>query len=282
MLQFLLLIRDILFLEVEKLLNPRDCRPLIVDFLLVSGNLFTEMSDDKEQPSGHQKVKGVVGKLITRLSLKKALSSSTGRLDLIVDRIFMGRLVDACNPDLIIAHKISHILSVCPAEPCFREGLLPPIEKAGLSITLRDRLEHWKSEWKDIVYEQCSISDNDDADISRHFQKAFAFIDNVLSSNPNNQLLVHCHAGVSRSSTIVIGYLVHKGDDLDEAYTKVKTRRNIIKPNRGFAKQLLVFHYTKFSHRPTAFIKEFNLDEGAAPQNQNVISDPEESWHNLY
>ncbi|CAG5124219.1 unnamed protein product, partial [Candidula unifasciata] len=52
--------------------------------------------------------------------------------------------------------------------------------------------------------------------------------------------LVHCLAGVSRSATICIAYLVkYQHMTLEEAYKHVKKRRPVIHPNPGFWRQLI-------------------------------------------
>jgi len=74
-------------------------------------------------------------------------------------------------------------------------------------------------------------------DISVFFQESFDFIHEHRSQGKN--ILVHCAAGVSRSSTIVIGYLMtclQMG--FVEAYKFVKKRRYCISPNAGFVTQL--------------------------------------------
>lgn len=55
----------------------------------------------------------------------------------------------------------------------------------------------------------------------------------------NDRILVHCNAGVSRSATIVIAYLILKCDfNFNDAYALVKSKRHCIRPNDGFLRQL--------------------------------------------
>jgi protein-tyrosine phosphatase len=52
-------------------------------------------------------------------------------------------------------------------------------------------------------------------------------------------VLVHCHAGVSRSATLVIAYLMQeKRLTFDEAFSYASKFRPVIFPNQGFQKQL--------------------------------------------
>jgi len=52
-------------------------------------------------------------------------------------------------------------------------------------------------------------------------------------------VLVHCFAGVSRSSTIVISYLMKKLNwSYREALEHVRKQRWVVNPNPGFVRQL--------------------------------------------
>lgn len=52
-------------------------------------------------------------------------------------------------------------------------------------------------------------------------------------------MLVHCAAGISRSSALLIGYLMRKyGMTYEQAEKQLLERRRIIKPNAGFQQQL--------------------------------------------
>lgn len=56
------------------------------------------------------------------------------------------------------------------------------------------------------------------------------------------RVLVHCQAGISRSATICLAYLMHtRRVRLDEAFDFVKQRRQVISPNLAFMGQLLQF-----------------------------------------
>lgn len=72
--------------------------------------------------------------------------------------------------------------------------------------------------------------------LSRYFYQAADFIDSALRAN--GQVLVHCHAGISRSATIVAAYLMIKRHmTAQEAIRVIRTHRSI-RPNSGFLQQL--------------------------------------------
>lgn len=66
------------------------------------------------------------------------------------------------------------------------------------------------------------------------------FPDSIRDSS--GRVLVHCQAGISRSATICLAYLMkRKRVRLDEAFEFVRRRRSIISPNFSFMGQLLQF-----------------------------------------
>lgn len=67
--------------------------------------------------------------------------------------------------------------------------------------------------------------------------KLIQLIDSYICENKT--VVVNCYAGISRSSTIVIAYLMAKNRwSLEESINFVKSRRSIVNPNEGFIKQL--------------------------------------------
>ncbi|NWZ93834.1 DUS4 phosphatase, partial [Nesospiza acunhae] len=89
-------------------------------------------------------------------------------------------------------------------------------------------------------YKCIPVEDNHKADISSWFMEAIEFIDSVKECC--GRVLVHCQAGISRSATICLAYLMMKKRvKLEEAFEFVKQRRSIISPNFSFMGQLLQF-----------------------------------------
>jgi len=63
-----------------------------------------------------------------------------------------------------------------------------------------------------------------------------------------NRVLVHCLAGMSRSATIVIAYLLATTPmTTEEATAFVRSKRSVIRPNQGFTKQLEQYERRHFS-----------------------------------
>lgn len=78
-----------------------------------------------------------------------------------------------------------------------------------------------------------------------HFEEAFLFIDKVREAN--ECVLVHCLAGISRSPSLAIAYIMkYLRLTTDEAYKYVKDKRPTISPNFNFLGQLL--EYEKLLH----------------------------------
>ena len=66
----------------------------------------------------------------------------------------------------------------------------------------------------------------------------FRFAESIR--NQNGKVLVHCKAGISRSATICLAYLITCYRlSLDEAYEFMKKRKSLISPNFSFLGQLL-------------------------------------------
>ncbi|ORX65686.1 DSPc-domain-containing protein, partial [Linderina pennispora] len=79
--------------------------------------------------------------------------------------------------------------------------------------------------------------DHDEPDLHKYFDECFAFIDAARSRNEN--VLVHCQLGVSRSASLVIAYVMRTlGMGFSAAYEYVQSRAPCISPNLSLIAQL--------------------------------------------
>lgn len=73
-------------------------------------------------------------------------------------------------------------------------------------------------------------------------QILFSFLSSEEGITQNRGVLIHCLAGVSRSVTVTIAYLISALNmTLNEAYDFVKQRKPSVNPNLNFMGQLLEF-----------------------------------------
>lgn len=84
------------------------------------------------------------------------------------------------------------------------------------------------------------IRDHPNSNIQSFFSDLIVLIDDFL--NKSKKVLIHCRAGVSRSASVVIAYIMYSYNlDYKSAYIFVKNQRDVVKPNKGFLTQLSEF-----------------------------------------
>lgn len=83
-----------------------------------------------------------------------------------------------------------------------------------------------------------SMRDKPDQDITQYFPSMYATIEAGMQKGG---VLVFCFAGVSRSASIVLSYLMQlRHEDYRSALSYLNTRRTVC-PNKGFEEQLKAF-----------------------------------------
>ncbi|KAG6841496.1 hypothetical protein C0991_010354 [Blastosporella zonata] len=96
-----------------------------------------------------------------------------------------------------------------------------------------------------FIKHQVLLDDTEDTDILQHLLPSIHFIEAEL--NKGRGILVHCHAGVSRSATVVAAFLMYsKNLDREAALEMIRNVRPSIEPNEGFLRQLEIFHKSQF------------------------------------
>lgn len=89
----------------------------------------------------------------------------------------------------------------------------------------------------DFKYLVVNALDSEGTELSGVFDATNQFIDTAFEDL--GKVLIVCMAGVSRSSTILAGYIIKTfGVSARLALDMIRTGRNIIEPNREFKKQL--------------------------------------------
>ncbi|KAL9351622.1 hypothetical protein Peur_054302 [Populus x canadensis] len=90
----------------------------------------------------------------------------------------------------------------------------------------------------DFVYRTLWLQDSPSEDITSILYDVFDYFEDVREQG--GRVFVHCCQGVSRSTSLVIAYLMwREGQSFDDAFQYVKAARGIADPNMGFACQLL-------------------------------------------
>ncbi|XP_044311710.1 dual specificity protein phosphatase 15 [Varanus komodoensis] len=128
----------------------------------------------------------------------------------ILPGLFLGNFIDAKDLDQLSRHNITHILSIHESP----QPLIPG-----------------------ITYLRIALPDMPEANIKKHFKECIHFIHACRMRGGN--CLVHCLAGISRSTTIVLAYAMAVTQlSWHEALEAVKAVRPVANPNLGFRRQL--------------------------------------------
>jgi predicted protein tyrosine phosphatase len=127
----------------------------------------------------------------------------------------------------------------------YRDGTITQV----LSIMSCDQFQLPPEVRSKVKHLHIKLNDTSGDDILQHFQKAIAFI----SANKTGSTLIHCRAGISRSSTIVMAFLMYNNKwSLNQAFTFVKDKRKCVAPNFGFLGQLQKFEEELGTSSPTS------------------------------
>ena len=89
------------------------------------------------------------------------------------------------------------------------------------------------------------IEDQVAENITPFLNQGVEFIHEAKTAGKN--ILVHCIQGMSRSTTMVLGYLMkHEKMSLKNAWEHTKGIRRIVKPNPSFVKALMAYELELF------------------------------------
>ncbi|GFW35887.1 dual specificity protein phosphatase 14 [Trichonephila clavipes] len=110
-----------------------------------------------------------------------------------------------------------------------------------------------------IKYIPIMVEDNEKSDIRRYFEEVLNIIKEEYEEG--GKTLVYCVAGISRSATLCIAYLMkHNNMTLRNAFRHLKSRRRIIRPNNGFFRQLIDFERSLYNETTVQMVRVPNAD----------------------
>ncbi|XP_067879543.1 dual specificity protein phosphatase 2 [Heterodontus francisci] len=181
-------------------------------------SLFPEMCTENLSPCAHSCPQA--GSMPTLVARGTPLYDQGGPVE-ILPFLYLGSAYHSSRKETLQSLGITALLNVSSNCPNYFEGV--------------------------FQYKCIPVEDSHLADISAWFREAIDFIDAVKESG--GRILVHCQAGISRSATICLAYLIRtQRVRLEEAFDFVKQRRGVISPNFGFMGQLLQFETKVLCH----------------------------------
>ena len=87
----------------------------------------------------------------------------------------------------------------------------------------------------DFIYHNYELLDTNNDSINAHLNEVYK----IINDNPNDNILIHCFMGASRSASFVLYYIMKKyNKTLDEALQYALELRSIININSTFAAEL--------------------------------------------
>ncbi|XP_052412730.1 dual specificity protein phosphatase 18 [Carassius gibelio] len=93
-----------------------------------------------------------------------------------------------------------------------------------------------------VDYMHVPVADDPQSRLCDYFDSVADKIQHV--SDEDGRVLLHCNAGVSRSATLCLAYLMkHRHLTLAEAHALLKSLRPIVRPNSGFWRQLIEYEH---------------------------------------
>ncbi|XP_007903002.2 LOW QUALITY PROTEIN: dual specificity protein phosphatase 8-like [Callorhinchus milii] len=133
----------------------------------------------------------------------------------ILPHLYLGSQKDVLNKDLMLQSGITYVLNA--SNSCPKPDFIP-----------------------DSHFMRIPVNDNYCEKLLPWLDESVEFIDKAKVSSC--RVLVHCLAGISRSATVAIAYIMKTmGLSSDDAYRFVKDRRPSISPNFNFMGQLLEY-----------------------------------------
>lgn len=179
----------------------------------------------------------------------------------------LGNAYDAHNPQRLKDYGITHVINATPDLAFCDEKIY-----RCLRISIHDLPSENISKHFDSVAQYIGKSRLDEKAIDTIDTMPLLDLDEALGEK-SHKILVHCSAGISRSPTLVLAYMIKKHHlTLEEALKQMRQARSIVDPNFSFIMQLRSWEKSCLPKADTIDDTR-NLNAGAMPY-ANVLSQP--------
>ena len=99
-------------------------------------------------------------------------------------------------------------------------------------------------------YIHLDVADDPSVAIDMHFAQVCEVIDRAIDDS-KHAVLIHCAAGVSRSATLVIAYLMYAyAVSFEHALAFLTEKRYCVNPNEGFVRRLRAYDFSRLRPNP--------------------------------
>ncbi|XP_056379533.1 dual specificity protein phosphatase 12 isoform X2 [Hyla sarda] len=148
--------------------------------------------------------------------LKDSLSPlNVSKMICVLPGLYIGGVPDVTDVQSLQASGITHILTVDSAEP---KDLPPSLQKMFIRLL-----------------------DDSSADLLSYLPECLTFLTSALET-PGSCVLVHCHAGMSRSAAVIVAYMMNTARcPYEEAYRRLQNKKSDVKIHEEFENQLALF-----------------------------------------
>lgn len=159
-----------------------------------------------------------------------------GVMDKVSDNLYVGSLHTLSSPRDLVRAGITHVVSLLRDETTLRD-----MSRFPASLTSSTKTPADVAGFRHL---HIQIDDDDEEDIIKYFAVVNAFVDHARQQGGN--VLIHCIAGISRSVTVAVAYLLRENGgrtkrDVDDTIAMIKRRRPIANPNASFRDQLEIY-----------------------------------------
>ncbi|EJD74753.1 tyrosine-protein phosphatase vhp-1 [Loa loa] len=200
--------------------------------------------------------KNIMGNHILTSISNPCLSTTNDGPTQILPFLYLGSQQDAMDSSLLSKYGIKYVINLsvnCPKPDALNQ---------------------------DDHFMRIPINDTYQAKLLPHFDDAFKFLDKVCERG--SVALIHCLAGISRSPTLAIAYMMRRNNwTSEQAYRYVKERRPSISPNFNFMGQLLEYEARlREKNDPSLSSKSSEHEEECRNDSNTIISTPVQECDN--